>query len=556
MVSPQGGRVPPTGAGERTKYEDKSAKSADESIVVCFTIWSGKGAKKLYQCHGVRPCPGLPSESCGRLMTEDQWRRHKLALLSGSSCADALTDKRRTQDPPIALPPHAAAPPPFHPFPPQAADPIPLGEDHAMDLEGQDDEVREAPQVHGLVLPPPRVTDAGDVLMASPPDGQALIFNPYWEDEAQVEDGQQLLEGEEGAPALLQHEPEEEGVPLSLKGMLLRALAGQLLVGDDEGRLAEMNQLLQECIFDQLDEEGLGEALYDILGEEEEEEAIGEGSSSYDSSSLQEPVCVGSRATKLQYVYKMLQIFVEGGITVTAFNALIGFLSTSVFPSGSRAPNNLNQLKKLILVDQATKFEFSICIHGCHLFSTPCGSSGYASNQERCGCSDPQPRFIRKGKSWKPNGQRFWDFGILSLIQELFSNPVFAKHQGQGRGCGWFQGAYAKAIDQRCSGQLLSDPKKSCVFGLGCDGGQPFLRKVHSTFIVVFRSIDLPETLKSKSEFIHTLLVFEGPSRGPTLTCSCAGSSRTHSCLLSEAWPRRYRQGSWTRPGSFSSGTR
>jgi hypothetical protein len=201
----------------------------------------------------------------------------------------------------------------------------------------------------------------------------------------------------------MQHEPGEEGGPLSLKGMLLRALAGQLSEGVDEGRLAEMTQLLQECIFDQLDEEGLGETLCDILGDDDEEEAKGEGNS-YDSS-LQEPVFVGSRATKLQYVYEMLQIFVEGGITVTAFNSLLRFLSTRVFPSGSKAPGNLNQLKKLILVDQATKFEFSICSHGCHLFSTPCGSSGYASNQERCGCSDPQPRFIRKGKSWKPNGQ-------------------------------------------------------------------------------------------------------------------------------------------------------
>ena len=107
---------------------------------------------------------------------------------------------------------------------------------------------------------------------------------------------------------------------------------------------------------------------------------------------------MGSRVTKLQYVYKMLQIFVEGGITVTAFNALIGFLSTSVFPSGSRAPNNLNQLKKLILVDQATKFEFSICIHGCHLFSTPCVISSPSSSWQRRRAPSPQSGLAKKQK--------------------------------------------------------------------------------------------------------------------------------------------------------------
>ena len=364
--------------------------------MVHYTIWSspdGGGADKLYECRGggkiADGTVGLAGP-CGRLMTENEWRRHKKSLLSGSSCATALSDKRRLHQTPGSaaslLHAHVATPPP--PFPPQVNGTPTLEEgDAAMDFDMPGDKV-------GLEV----------AREASPPD--VLIFDPYEEEEVQ---GPIDLEEEEqlNQPNQPVHGPEEEGAaPISLKDMLLRALAAQLSGGHDEGEAAEIAKHLREFMFDQLDEEGLGESLFKILGDDEEDEggAKGEGSF-YDSSNLQEPVFVGSRATKLQYVYKMLQIFVEGGITVTAFNALIGFLSTSVFPSGSRAPNNLNQLKKLILVDQATKFEFSICIHGCHLFSTPCGSSGYASNQERCGCSDPQPRFIRKGKSWKPNGQ-------------------------------------------------------------------------------------------------------------------------------------------------------
>lgn len=80
-------------------------------------------------------------------MKEGVWRRHKTALLSGCSCADALTDRRQT--PPAlqvaAPPPHAAAPP----LPTHA--PPPLEEDAAMmDIDEGGDELTSDGGVHGL----------------------------------------------------------------------------------------------------------------------------------------------------------------------------------------------------------------------------------------------------------------------------------------------------------------------------------------------------------------------------------------------------------------------
>ena len=102
--------------------------------------------------------------------------------------------------------------------------------------------------------------------------------------------------------------------------------------------------------------------------------------------------------TKQQFVYKILSIKREGGVTDTALDKILSFFADCILPSGHRAPRSLYLSRRVLKVASPATCEWHLCEHGRCSFP-PVGPEGYDGHaMEGCTCSALPTRFKKDDK--------------------------------------------------------------------------------------------------------------------------------------------------------------
>lgn len=164
-------------------------------------------------------------------------------------------------------------------------------------------------------------------------------------------------------------------------------------------------------------------------------------------------------------------------------------LSADILPKPNFIPPSLYLLKGLLQVNPAIRFERHVCENECMQFPHLVPSQ-YRHHVEDC-CNKPRCKVVSssngKRKIIKPV-KRFWYFTLSYVIQCFFGDPAFCELRGtdRERSNGLYQSREAQRLED--SGEPVRDPDAS-LWSVGCDGGQVFDMKQHSTFMVALRCV-------------------------------------------------------------------
>lgn len=178
------------------------------------------------------------------------------------------------------------------------------------------------------------------------------------------------------------------------------------------------------------------------------------------------------------------------GQTNKSFESYLRNEAANVLPEPNFLPPSLYLLKVLLRVQPILKLEQHVCIDECEQFPHLVPKEYRHHLEDRCSCCGKLRFRVEVGSNGKTKlirpVRRFWYFTLDYAIQCFFGDPAFSALRGteRDRPNGLYQSREADRLERL--GVPIRSPDAS-LWSVGCDGGQVFDAKKHSTFMVALR---------------------------------------------------------------------
>ena len=230
---------------------------------------------------------------------------------------------------------------------------------------------------------------------------------------------------------------------------------------------------------------------------------------------LSTPVCPGSRLSVYQCCTASLDMKERGGMSDNVFNQYCKLMHTKLLPEGNLFPPSLMLMERAIGCRQPHDVQQHMC-SVCNAFYPPLPRSEWPSHKgDTCWKCEAEgravsKRFVVKNKLMSPAKYCFY-WGVKDAVESYFQDADFmaAYARMDRKADTFYTSAEARRVFEAAG---LDVQRDTDVIGLtlGLDGGQPFQRRVHNTWLLVLQCSDVPEQYRNQDRFIKEVAICPG----------------------------------------------
>ena len=231
--------------------------------------------------------------------------------------------------------------------------------------------------------------------------------------------------------------------------------------------------------------------------------------------SIVAPVYPGARVTLIEAVCHAVRERLENNKRDCAFAGECARMHHTLLPEGNSFPSTMAQVESILQKEEFRQYSRHLCTVCGEVFPDLQQTCQLAHANDVCGNCGKGRRFKhRRGNTGNQRlvpSMEYFDLGLKHIISDMQQDPEFqqATSHPEARSGGFFEGSYARSLDNSLNGKIFSTD--GYAWELGYDPGEVFNNVVHSTGFFFIRCLSLAPLHRGSAFNIKPIVIIPGP---------------------------------------------